>query len=181
MSLDTATQHALLALVRSSIGVVLGTVREPALADVPLLRERRGAFVSLHAHGRLRGCIGRIDPDAPLAIMLPDVARLAAMSDPRFPPLAVRELDVVRIEISLLTPPVPVDDPLNVVVGRDGIIVAARGRRGLLLPQVAVEFGWTVEEFLACACEKASLPADAWRHDGVRVSVFQAEVFGEED
>ena len=179
MTLDTATQQALLALARSAIGVALGISRDLAAVDAPVLRERRGAFVSLHVHGRLRGCIGRIEPDAPLATMLPDVARLAALNDPRFPPVTGVELRSIRIEISLLTPPVVLDDPRDAVVGRDGLMVAARGRRGLLLPQVAVEYGWTIEEFLACACEKASLPADAWQNDGVRVSAFQAEVFGE--
>jgi AmmeMemoRadiSam system protein A len=111
--------------------------------------------------------------------VLPEVARQAAFGDPRFPPVTADEMDAVRFEVSLLTAPVPVSGPADIVVGRDGLIVASSGRRGLLLPQVATENGWSVEEFLGHACEKAGLPDGAWRDDDVRLFAFQADVWRE--
>jgi AmmeMemoRadiSam system protein A len=181
MGVTTAEQNTILLLVRSSVEVALGmrTVRAPG--DAPVLEERRGAFVTLKIRRRLRGCIGRVEPDAPLRAMLPDVARLAALADPRFPPVAATELEIVRFEISLLTIPAPLASPGEVVVGRHGLIIAAQGHRGLLLPQVAEESGWSAEEFLARTCEKAGLPEHAWRDPAARVLAFEAEVFGEPD
>jgi AmmeMemoRadiSam system protein A len=179
VTLDPASRRALLALARSAVEVAVGASGELQAVEAGVLRERRGAFVTLRKPDGLRGCIGRIEPDAPLSIMLPEVARQAALDDPRFPPVQAAELPDIRIEVSLLTPPAPVAHPPDIVVGRDGLIVAARGHRGLLLPQVAVEYGWSVDEFLAHTCRKAGLPALAWREKNVRVLSFQAEVFGE--
>jgi AmmeMemoRadiSam system protein A len=111
--------------------------------------------------------------------MLPEVARLAAFSDPRFPPLGAEELRVVRFEVSLLTVPAPIGSPADVEVGRHGLIVSLRGRRGLLLPQVAAEYEWTAEEFVEQTCVKAGLPPRAWREPAARILAFEAEVFGE--
>ena len=103
----------------------------------------------------------------------------AALEDPRFPPLAPAELPECVIEISVLTAPRPLERPEDVQVGRDGLIVEADGRSGLLLPQVATEWGFDREAFLAETCRKAGLPYDAWQRSETRVWVFQAEVFGE--
>lgn len=137
------------------------------------------AFVSLHLHGQLRGCIGTVVPRGePLAQNVVAMARAAALEDPRFPPLRPEELSALELEISVLGPLLPVSDPHDIVVGRDGLLVEEGFRRGLLLPQVPVEWGWDLETFLAQTCAKAGLPRDAWRRQA-HVFRFEAEVFGE--
>jgi len=139
---------------------------------------RAGLFVTFHNHGRLRGCIGYIEADRPLAELVGRFAVHAATGDPRFPSITADELDDCDIEVSILGPVQPVDDPATVVVGRDGLIVEQGRQRGLLLPQVAVEHRWDRETFLAYTCVKAGLPRDAWKR-GARLSRFEADVFGE--
>ena len=141
----------------------------------------RGLFVTLTIGGQLRGCIGTLAPEGDVNRVAAEFARRAAFEDPRFPPLESRELARCRIEISVLGAPESVESPDDVVVGRDGLIVEGRGRRGLLLPQVATEWGFDGPRFVAETCRKAGLPADAWRDPAIRVWRFQAEVFGEEE
>jgi AmmeMemoRadiSam system protein A len=135
-----------------------------------------GAFVSIHRRGELRGCLGRLEP-LPLAAMVRELARAVADSDPRFEAVAASELPEIDIEISVLTPQRRIDSPGEIEVGRHGVIVEQRGRRGLLLPQVAKVRGWDRLTFLEHACLKAGLPRDAWPR--VDIFVFEAEVFGE--
>lgn len=118
-------------------------------------------------------------PERPLYIGVRENAVAAAFQDPRFPPLGVEELPRLHIEISVMTIPREIDNPEDVLVGRDGIIISRGFQRGLLLPQVPVEQGWDRDRFLSYGCLKAGLPADAWRQ-GVRIEVFQALVFSEE-
>jgi uncharacterized protein len=151
---------------------------EPPTTGVCALRA--GAFVTLRRRGDLRGCIGQPEPRDPLGAVIVHCARAAALEDPRFTPVQPQELPTLDVEISVLTKPEIVLDPSAIVVGRHGLIVTRGGRRGLLLPQVAVEWGWTREEFLAHTCRKAGLPSDAWQH-GAEVSAFEAEIFSEED
>ena len=139
---------------------------------------RVGAFVSLHVAGELRGCIGYPEADLPLGDVVDRCAVSAAISDPRFPALAVDEWNGVDIEISVLGPIEGVTDISEVVVGRHGLIVELGHRRGLLLPQVASERNWSAEEFASQTSAKAGLPRDAWR-TGASVYKFEAEVFGE--
>ncbi len=182
MNTDSASRAALLQLARHAIASAVGAEYAIAFdAALPILGERRGAFVTLHQRARLRGCIGRVEPDAPLRALVPEMARAAAFSDPRFPAVRADEVAGLAIEISLLSVPAPVRDADDVDVGRHGLITAARGRRGLLLPQVATQYGWSAEEFLDEVCAKAGLPAGAWRADGARLHAFTAEVFSEED
>jgi AmmeMemoRadiSam system protein B/AmmeMemoRadiSam system protein A len=141
-------------------------------------RTPRGAFVTLTKRGELRGCIGYIEPILPLAQAVIRTAIYAATEDPRFPPVAAGELKDIRIEISVLTPPRPIDDSRTVKVGTHGLIVEQGGAKGVLLPQVPAEFGWGREEFLDQVCLKAGLPRDAWKK-GARLSVFEAIVFHE--
>lgn len=156
-------------------------------AMAPLFDERHGVFVTLKLHpsGRLRGCIGYPLPVHPLRRALPRVAVAAAMDDPRFPPVSLREWPTIRLEISILGAPVrlagssPGERAGRVVVGRDGLIVEADGETGLLLPQVAAEEGWDAETFLAATSEKAGLDPNAWRRSDAAVYAFQAEVFAE--
>ncbi|HXV13240.1 MAG TPA: AmmeMemoRadiSam system protein A [Candidatus Krumholzibacteria bacterium] len=185
MTIDFVSRRTLLAIARHAIGSAVDPEQHSDAAAVdhalPVLAELRGAFVTLHQRGRLRGCIGRIEPDAPLRVLVPDVARAAALSDPRFPAVRADDLRTLVIEISLLSVLATVKDVDEIEIGRHGLVIAARGRRGLLLPQVAVEFGWSRAEFLSEVCAKAGLAPDAWRDEGVRLQSFTAEVFSEQD
>lgn len=145
----------------------------------PSCRARLGVFVTLKTGGRLRGCIGRIDAPKPLYLGVMENARNAAFADPRFPPVKENEYSFLSIEISVLTPLTPVLSEDEIVVGRDGLVVEMGRNRGVLLPQVPVDWNWSRGEFLVQTCRKAGLPDFAWKH-GARVFSFQAEVFGEE-
>ena len=172
-------------LARAAIATAVDTpspARDATIDDnLPILDERRGAFVTISLRERLRGCIGRIEADQPLRTLIPEMARAAALADPRFPAVRADEVHKLVIELSLLSPLEPVVDLATIEVGRHGLVVAARGRRGLLLPQVALQNGWSREEFLTETCLKAYLPATAWRDEGVRIYAFTAEVFAEGD
>jgi AmmeMemoRadiSam system protein A len=167
----------LLRLAHQSIhAAVTGTSLHAPEAS-PHLREPRGAFTTLHSHGTLRGCIGHILATEPLEQTIRETARSAALEDPRFPPVTEAELESLQLEISVLSPMFEIA-PEDVVVGRHGLMVSYAGQRGLLLPQVAPEWGWDRETFLAQTCRKAGLRADEWKH-GAKLAAFTAEVFGE--
>jgi AmmeMemoRadiSam system protein B/AmmeMemoRadiSam system protein A len=140
--------------------------------------EPRGVFVTLTKDGDLRGCIGFIEPVAPLGQAVIRAAVYAATEDPRFPPVRPAELRDLKFEISVLTPVREISDPRTVVVGKHGLVVSMDGRKGLLLPQVPVENGWDRETFLEQASLKAGLPRDAWRL-GAKLYVFEAIIFRE--
>lgn len=141
-----------------------------------LLRAPGRAFVTLRNGPELRGCVGYLDASRPLWETVARAARSAAYEDGRFPPVEPEEMPEITVEISILTEPRPVQSPDEVIPGRHGVIVTDGRRRGLLLPQAAVEYGWTREEFLDAACRKAGLPADAWRK-GAGIEVFEAQIF----
>ena len=151
-----------------------------------LFQEKAGAFVTINLHpsGELRGCIGYPQPFFPLLKSIEKGAEGTA-EDPRFPPLRPDELDRVTVEVSILTPPQlvqakkPKETAKHVTIGVDGLSVAQGPFRGLLLPQIAVEYHWDAEEFLSEACMKAGLLGDAWLDPATRVYTFQAEVFAE--
>jgi AmmeMemoRadiSam system protein A len=142
---------------------------------------RRGAFVTLktRAEGRLRGCIGHLEADRPLEQAVQEMAIAAATEDPRFPAVTPEELDTLGLEISVLSPLERVR-PEDVEVGRHGLLVQFRGRRGLLLPQVAVAQRWDRETFLDHTCRKAGVPAESWRDPDCVLLAFTATVFAEE-
>jgi len=144
----------------------------------PLLAEPRGVFVTLMLQGQLRGCVGQIIATEPLVEAVAHSAVSAAFGDPRFLPLSAAELPQVHIEISVLSPLTPIR-PADVRTGVHGLVVSSGARRGLLLPQVATEFGWGAEMFLEQTCRKAGLPSDAWRQPGTEIYGFTAEKFGE--
>lgn len=141
------------------------------------LRETYGIFVTIKKHETLRGCIGYIIGDQPLFQLCQHAAQSAALQDPRFPPVTEDELSKLEIEISILTPLEKITDWDEIVIGRDGLYIIKGPYRGLLLPQVAAEYGWTVEEFLEETCHKAGLPANAYKSAGAEVFKFSAEVF----
>ena len=138
-----------------------------------------GAFVSIHRHGTLRGCLGRLDCEWSLNRVVAHLATAVADSDPRFAPVTPEELAELEIEISILTPERPITGIEEIEIGRHGLIVEQGRSRGLLLPQVAPAHGWGVTQFVEHTCLKAGLPLDAWRN-GARVYVFEALVFAEQ-
>jgi AmmeMemoRadiSam system protein B/AmmeMemoRadiSam system protein A len=140
------------------------------------LSQNCGAFVTLTKHGQLRGCIGFIEPVLPLHQAVMQASVYAACRDSRFLPVTRDELDDLKVEISVLTPLRKIDDPKRVTVGKHGLVIARDGKRGLLLPQVAVENNWTRETFLERTCLKAGLPKNAWQ-SGAEIFVFEAIVF----
>ncbi len=143
------------------------------------LRAQGACFVTLTKGDELRGCIGNMVADGPLYESVVRNAVNAAREDPRFPPVRPDEVDGLHIEISYLTPMKRIKAPDEIVVGRHGLLIALGGSRGVLLPQVAYERGWTRREFLEQTCHKAGLPADAWKRAEAQLDVFEAEVFGE--
>ena len=179
--LNQEQRSLLLQIARSSIASVLDGTRPELNADAfdADLRRPSGAFVSLHKRGReLRGCIGSIEPVYPLYQAVSTSAINAAFRDPRFNPLQKSELPNVHIEISVMSPIVPAA-PDDIEVGRDGIIIRRGRYAGLLLPQVATEYGWDRQTFLSQTCVKAGLPPDAWRSLDTKIEKFSAEVFSE--
>ncbi|OHB77387.1 MAG: hypothetical protein A2Z34_11665 [Planctomycetes bacterium RBG_16_59_8] len=178
--ISEADRKTLLGLARQSISHHLNrrALPEPDVAGI--LKERRGAFVTLKKHGDLRGCIGIIDARLPLWETVAEMAVSAAVHDTRFPPVTANELPALSIEISVLSPFRRVADIAEIVVGRDGLMIRRGMRSGLLLPQVATEYGWDREEFLRHTSLKAGLDPDAWKGD-VELSAFSAEIFHEPD
>ncbi|MEW6592403.1 MAG: TIGR00296 family protein [Candidatus Hadarchaeota archaeon] len=163
-----------------------GKVQRPE--DVPEhLKEHRGVFVTLSKRGELRGCIGRPLPTMPLMDAVVDSAVSSATMDPRFPPVAPKELQEIVVEVSVLTKPEVVkvknsrDYPKCITVGKHGIIMECEGFAGLLLPQVPVEWQWNEEEFLSHGCMKAGLQPDEWLKGKVCVSRFCAQIFKEKE
>jgi len=149
-----------------------------------VFNEKRGIFVSIHAQGELRGCIGYPFPVLPLGQAIVDSAVNACSRDPRFPCLQPAELNLVELEVTVLTMPRPYQVPKKMLpesvrIGRDGLIVSKGGYTGLLLPQVAPEWGFDAIEFLGNTCLKAGLPADAWLDEDTVVMHFEAQIFAE--
>jgi AmmeMemoRadiSam system protein A len=171
-------RRILLALAHRAIESGLADQPIDTIAPTEHLAEARGAFTTLHLFGNLRGCIGYVLPSDSLYQTVVETARAAAFDDPRFEPVTEDEAPHLKIEISVLSVPRPIR-PNEIQVGKHGLIVTAGARRGLLLPQVPLEWEWDRETFLAQTCGKAGLPPDAWQR-GAEIQAFTAEVFGEE-
>jgi AmmeMemoRadiSam system protein A len=180
-SLSPQDRRDLLILARRVISEI---VRSETIAEIPApagrLAEPGSAFVTVHCAGRLRGCVGRVDSTLALAEVVAQCAISAVTQDTRFRPVQAREIDEVEIEISVLSESQPAS-PRDLKIGTHGIVVSRGERRGLLLPQVAVEHGWSVERFLEETCKKAELEPGAWRDPQTSVLAFTAEVFSESD
>lgn len=184
--------ESLVKLARSAIENFLKTgEKQSAPKNVPpKLTEKCGVFVTLnHVEAgakKLRGCIGVVEPNLPLVEAAIDSAINSAAHDPRFPPVTLDELDKTVVEVSVLTPPQiigvenPKDYPSKIGIGRDGLIVERGFFKGLLLPQVPVEWHWDEEGFLSNCCMKAGLPPDCWLVEGTKIYSFQAIIFEEE-
>jgi len=169
---------AALALVRQSVEALVreGRRLEPPEGH-PLSSRRSSAFVTLSAGGRLRGCIGLLEPVGSLDRTLIHCALAAASEDRRFQPVSAAELPDLRYEVSILSPLLPAPSLGAIEIGRDGVLIQARGRQGLLLPQVPVAQGWDRETYLENLCRKAGLPREALEWPDSRIWVFTAEVF----
>jgi AmmeMemoRadiSam system protein A len=173
-------RSVLLGIARRAIECRLdGATFEPAVREPELLQEL-GAFVTLKtADGDLRGCIGHLSPEVPLAQTVARVAVAAATEDPRFGAVTREELDALRLEVSVLSEYERIA-PDAIEVGRHGLLIRCAGKSGLLLPQVAPQHGLDREAFLVAVCRKAGLPKDAWRDPACALYGFTAEVFGED-
>lgn len=141
--------------------------------------QKGGVFVTLHENGHLRGCIGRMQSTMPLAETIKDMAVAAAFEDPRFDALHRSEIDAIDIEITILGPLQRIRGKEDVVVGNHGLYIIAQRRAGVLLPQVATEYGWDSATFLDNVCLKAGLPAATWKDPESELFVFEGLVFGE--
>src|SRR5579872_214435 len=177
--INDADRRSLLRFTRETIVARVMAQPEPTPEWCAALAVHAGVFVSLHRDGDLRGCIGHLEANEPLSAVIPRCAIAAATTDPRFPAVSPQELPNLWIELSILGPLEPVRGSEDFEVGRHGLVVELGQRRGVLLPQVATEWNWSRDVFLAQTCRKAGLPADGWKH-GARVWRFEAEVFGED-
>ena len=171
-------RQILLRLARDAIAAHVANLPAPSAAVSGALGRPGGAFVTLHTRGNLRGCIGHVEANEPIGRVVPRCAVAACSSDPRFPPVTSSEIADLDLEISLVGPLEPIAGPADVEIGRHGLVLERGGQRGLLLPQVATDWHWDPETFLAQTCHKAGLPDDAWKH-GATIWRFEAEVFGD--
>ena len=142
-----------------------------------ILKENRGAFVTIHKRGQLRGCIGYIEGHGPLHKTIEEMAEAAAFRDPRFTPVKEKELPELEFEISVLTPLKRIKDVNEIQVGKHGIYIKKGWSSGLLLPQVATEYGWDRLAFLEHTCQKAGLPPHAWKEKDTEIYIFSADIF----
>ncbi len=174
-------QKLLLIAKNSIVKAVTGKKAPEVEVTESRLQENCGAFVTIKKHGQLRGCIGYIIAAKPLHETVRDVAASAAVNDNRFSPVSKKELDELELEISALTPLKRIESVEEIEVGKHGIYMKRGFSSGLLLPQVATEYGWDREAFLEHTCNKAGLPRDAWKDKSTEIYIYSAEVFGEED
>jgi uncharacterized protein (TIGR00296 family) len=185
MQLLTNDEGAL--AVRSArTAIEYAVAKRPKISQdlTPVFDEKRGVFVTLTKSGSLRGCIGFPYPVMPLGEAIVHVARAAALEDPRFPPVTKDELATISLEVTVLTIPEPLGGepakrPQQVIVGKHGLIVRGMGTSGLLLPQVATEYGWDARTFLDHTCIKAGLSERCWTSKNVEILTFEGQIFPE--
>jgi AmmeMemoRadiSam system protein A len=188
----TETNPELYLTIQQKI-ILLKLARETILASIvgkeqprldysdKIFLEERGAFVTLHKKQKLRGCIGFVKGFKPLLNTIQEMAKAAAFRDPRFSPVQADEVGDLEIEISVLSPLKIIDDVKEIKVGVHGILLENQIHSGLLLPQVATEYGWDHIQFLQQTCIKAGLPRDDWKEPNTIIKTFSADVFSEKD
>jgi len=175
-------QKSLLRIARHTLESFIRSGKRPEVKPLTSkLGEKRGAFVTLHERGELRGCIGYVEAVKPLYQAVSEMAIAASTEDPRFPPVRVDELGDIEIEITVLSPLRPLPSPDSVIVGKHGLVIRKGYRSGLLLPQVPVEQGWNREQFLTHTCLKAGLPPNAYKEKDTQLFCFTGQVFGEKE
>lgn len=177
--LSTEDRKTLLDIARETIVtyVTENSMPEKQLPD-ERLHAQQGCFVTIKKDGRLRGCIGNFVSDKPLYKLTQEMAVSAAVRDPRFYPMKASDLDEFNLEISVLSPLSKIENIDEIEVGTHGLYIEKNFARGVLLPQVATEYGWDRETFLAQTSLKAGLEQDDWR-DGADIYIFDAQVFGD--
>jgi len=178
--LTDAEKQFLLGIARSTIVsyVTSGQV-EKVVSDSPGLLQQSGCFVTIHQNSQLRGCIGNFISDQPLYLLVQEMAVSAATRDPRFYPMKAHDLRSFDLEISVLSPLTRISDLDDIRVGEHGLYLIKGHNRGVLLPQVAVEYGWDRDEFLRHTCLKAGLPENAWQQE-CEIYIFSAQIFSEQ-
>jgi AmmeMemoRadiSam system protein A len=182
IELSDEHKKTLLKIARESITrAVYGKPPLEYKIDDEVLNIKCGAFVTLHISGNLRGCIGNIIAETPLWKTVRNMAVESALRDPRFYPLTPQELDRVDIEISVLSPFKKIKDIEEIEAGKHGLFIRKGFYQGLLLPQVATEYGWDRNQFLEQTCYKAGLNKNCYRESGTEIFIFSAVVFGEKD
>lgn len=181
--LNQEQRKRLLKLARNSIETYLKTGKKLEVNENdPVLNKNMGAFVTLNKGGDLRGCIGNLVGSQPIYLTVRDMAVEAAVDDPRFSPLSLKELKEVEVEISVLSPLTRVKSADEIELGKHGVLVSKGARSGVFLPQVATETGWSKEEFLNNLCShKAGLPESSWKDKDTEIYIFSAEVFSEKE
>ena len=172
-------------MARDTIEAAVRGTLTPSACLSPVFSEKRGVFVTITRSGELRGCIGYPYPVLSLKEAIPSAATGAALEDPRFPPVTPSELNQVRVEVTVLTPPQSIDvdpeqRPNAVIIGKHGLIARSGGMSGLLLPQVATEYTWSPEEFLTHTCMKAGLPSNCWKRPETEILTFEGQIFHEQ-
>jgi len=174
-----------LSLARRALNEAIALEPEEPITLPPVFSEQRGVFVTLKRNNELRGCIGFPYPVYPLEKAIRSAAVAAAIEDPRFPPVTVDELADLTIEVTVLTSPLRLscdacEREKEIEVGKHGIIITGFGCQGLLLPQVATEYGWDSTTFLDHTCIKAGLPPRYWQREETEVMVFEGQIFTEQ-
>ena len=179
--LNKQQKNKLLKIARDSIAEYLTNRSTPKITENdPVLNAEMGAFVTLRSNEELRGCIGNMIGSLPLYQTIRDMAIAAATEDPRFYPVKIGELKEIKIEISVLSPLKKITGTDEIVMGKHGVLVKSGFQSGVYLPQVAVETGWSKEEFMNSLCgSKAGMNADAWKKGKCEIYIFTAEVFSE--
>ena len=181
MELTAKEKATLLDIAKKAIAAKLTIKTCQINSGFETLKEKRGAFVTLKKHGHLRGCIGYIKAVKPLWETVQEMAVAAAFHDPRFPSLKPDEIQDLTFEISVLSPLKRIKDINEIEVGKHGLYIVRGYNSGLLLPQVAVEYGWDRETFLQETCYKAGLPMQAWMDKETEIYIFSADYFGDTD
>ena len=178
MALQESEKKALLKIARETMENYIRNGHTPSFSAGGGLLEKRGAFVTIKKDGNLRGCIGIFNSEKTLYRTVSEMAISSATQDPRFPPLPAQELPAITIEISALTPLKKISDVNEIEIGRHGVYIIKGLRRGVLLPQVATEYGFDRDTFLDQTCLKAGLSPGCWR-TGAEIHIFEAEIFSE--
>jgi AmmeMemoRadiSam system protein A len=182
MNISSDEREFILKLARSSITSIFNDIQIPdPPPDFLSLNEKAGAFVTLSIEGSLRGCIGYIITEDNLYNTIINASKQAALNDPRFPSLTEGELDLISIEVSVLSPPFKMNSYGEIEIGKHGLILTDGLHRGLLLPQVPVEHNLSKDEFLSALCQKAGVPSEKWRNELLNIEMFTATVFSEKE
>ena len=170
----------LLAIARDAIVHQINNEEcSPTPREEKALNEQSGCFVTITQNGHLRGCIGNFQSQQPLFQEVATMAVAAASQDPRFQPMSPDELNDFSLEITVLSPLEKINDTNLIEVGTHGIYIVKGFNRGVLLPQVATEYGWNREIFLQQTCIKAGLPENAWQHPDAEIYIFSGEIIHE--